>query len=1213
MRFYRNGFLTYAMAIAVALIVFNGISSAQFNVSISGPSAATMAAPTGQFNVTATVAGNTNSLTKIVFYRNDVPYKTLTGSSAAQVLTENQLGQDTYAYRARAYDSQGAWVDSSDVKLTVETPRVFKMGDSIGGNQTHGPDRAQNHTDEIQTAVNYIGGLGGGTLYFPCAIPSGDTIAAYNIKNTITVPSNVTLQGESSEAYGRCQMLWNDVSWYPGTNCPAVLNPPSPLTGKPMFKVEGDKSRVRFRDLWLYSRSSGVECYPRYDWPRIQAENTTAVLIDAQSNGQIADVILENVSIFNFTYGIKATGNSVSGIKLRGVRPDGNFRQLFIDATYAYDWDVQNFNLSSMMEQQGAVEINTSGAPSSYTGENAEIKFLQLNCNGNAARTPAFCVNVKKHGGLYFKQLHHEGTNKSIVVEDIAPLTNAAPIIFEHSVATGEFKDASMKLYLIGNGITSAPETPQVGLDAGRLRFIGAGVNATLVDCGDIHYDWTDVVGGPPAWNHYQMLYTHSERNRESFFAENGGGSFIKSHTVCPSNVAGQTNINEIGGEHFDTGILPMEAILPYSSVFSSANCGSPSDCAVALQTLLDSNSNRGSIYIAGSVTVDRTITIPSGRQLVGGPRSALVLSTAGTSLLQINVPVATNNLPRTSGITIRNLRLKTTQTNTSALAIVGANDEITPGTSSDMHFSGLTFEGFGKGLDVRRYNQATTHPMVDGLSWKNIKFVNNMTAASVLPANISNWNIMDLSMESNSTDAVGWHQSNSGNSMQNVTCQGTDSNPMKHCIKLDIAGTYLTGFKKTQNVENALTFGENGTVFDPPYRAPVFSISLLRDNDFRTKGAGAGRINIIGKTFITSFNNRYNNFNVATQTSYEGDVSRVTYCGDTFDGGVPYPGLAARHPNLYVGVPTPTRVECGTRPKPWEAVVRWGGAAGDRPLAGNFLDNVREDLVIYREGSPSYFHIKRIGGPDSLITDWGTVGDVPLIGHFFSNARAQVVVWRASTGIWWVKDPQTNAVNAWNWGISGDIPFVGNFLDESGAASGDKDEIAIYRPSSQTIWIMNPRSGQYISIARAADYGTAVQVGDFLGAGYDQIAQFKDGIWSIVNARTNLTYTVNLGAAGDVPVSGKYLPGACAQLGVWRPSSQEFIVKDPFASCGNRSQSMIWGSNNDFGTTAYADDIPLRINTADGSLHRPTAYRPTKGVFTESLANGQWWIHDPF
>ena len=169
-------------------------------------------------------------------------------------------------------------------------------------------------------------------------------------------------------------------------------------------------------------------------------------------------------------------------------------------------------DISGMAGIQAGVEIINAGKPSGYTGDNGELRFLQLNCGGNKSARPQFCVQVEKHGGLYFRQLHHEGVDFAIIVEDISGVqrTNPDPIVMEGGVATGQFYDPSMKLYLIGNAIAAAPETPQTGLDAGRLRFINGGVNSTVIDCGDQHWDWTDADGDPydpPAWEDLKMLY----------------------------------------------------------------------------------------------------------------------------------------------------------------------------------------------------------------------------------------------------------------------------------------------------------------------------------------------------------------------------------------------------------------------------------------------------------------------------------------------------------------------------------------------------------------------------------------------------------------------------------------------------------------------------------------------------------------------------------
>jgi hypothetical protein len=1215
MSFRRNGFLHRLLLIMFAVGALEGAAYAQFSVNITGPGFTSTTAPTGQFNVSATITGNANPIVKVVFYRNDVPYQTYTSSPFQ--LSQNQLGQDTYTYRARAYDSAGTWVDSIDVKLTVNTYQVIRMGDPNGPVTTQLPGRLVDHTAGVKNAVAWLGSHGGGTLFFPCTFPSGESVALYNIKETIDIPSNVTLQGESAEDHGRCRIYWNDVSWNPDpVACQA--DPNSPLPNNPMFRVLGGKSGVRFKDLSLYSRTTGPNCPPRIDFGRIEAENIAAIELNTSSTGNITDVIVENVSITHFKHGIRAisdpsTSSEISDIKIRAYRPSGNHRQLYINAKYAYNWDVQNLNITGMMETQGAVEIVNAGKPASPVGENTKLKFLQVNCNASHSAPPAFCVRVEKHGGLYFRQLHHEGTNQALIVEDISgrPATNPDPIVFESSTGTGTFNDASMKLYLIGTNIFAAPEIAQAGLDTGRLRFIGAGVNSTVIDCGDIHWDITDTDGDPndpPSWADLGMYYSHTERNRASFFADDSNGNkFTKTHTPCPQGVAGLPNVNEIGGEYFDSGLIPTE-VGTYSHELSSVTCDSQCNPTTKLAQLLDLG---GTVYVKNSFTLTSTVTVRSGSQIIGAPDVTLTLNANNTNLFLINAPVGSNALARTSGVVIRDLKLKTTGSGNTGIAIVG--DAAGTGVSSDLHFSGLTIEGFENGFYVRPtiVDPAGPHPMVDGLSLKNSTFVNNQTAVRIFSGNASNWNIMNLKLNSDSANANGWDQKNGGHqSLQNITCQGSSSHPMSNCIRLSMTGTYLAGVKPASHVTNGLT------VFDS-----MLTYFLIRDSDFRS-----ARVNITGRSFIVSMNNKYDDFNVDWTVSdgdfWHGKNSRLTYCGDTYAGGIysgSSNGLATTHPNLIVGVPTLTRVSCGTRPIPWDDVVRWGGEANDKPLVGNFFDNVREDFVIYRPGSQSYFLIKQAGGVGTKTIPWGQSGDIPLIGRFYPDSRAQIVIWRPSLGDFWIHDPRLFVENstttnyAFHWGQSGDIPFVGNFFDEYGPGGENNDEIGIYRPSDRTIWIANPRSGEYLGMGRSADYGTNIQIGDFRGVGYDQIAQYQAGVWNIIDTRTAQTYTLNLGQSGDVPVAGKYLTGACTQLGVWRPGTQEFIVADPFSSCGTRSTSMIWGSNNDNGSTQYTDDIPLTINTADGSLRRPTSYRPTKGAFEFSLSNGQWWVHDPF
>ena len=1255
MNFRKGQLLYHLLTIVIAIGALTGASYAQ-SVTIAGvnplstPLPASTPAPSGLFYVKATATPPVSeSVTKVVFYRNDVPYETVT--SFPYNIDEDLLAQDTYTYHARAYFSNGTWADSPDFTLSVTTPVVFTMGDTISSpyRVTKGPSSFVDHTDDIEAALAYLEGEGGGTLFFPCErpfFPPGpplqtlrEGVAAYNIKSTINIPSNVTLQGESSEWWGRCRIYWLDVDLedYGSAkdNCNSEEDgAPQDLRDRPMFRVLGGKTGVRFRDLAFFSRASGPLCgYIRPDFDNIAEEETAGIELNTgdpycgevgcpiDPGGDVTDVIFENVGIYDFTYGIRAvseisTEHEISGVKVRGYRAQSNHRQLYIDAPYAYDWDVQNLNISSMAEHQGGVEIKNAGAPPSYTGTHGNLKFLQLNCAGDRDYPPAFCVQVTKHGGLFFRQLHHEGVDRAITVLEHSE-GNEQPIVMESGIASGAFYDASMKLYLIGNGII-APEKEHPFLDDVHMRFEDGGLLSTIVDCGNLDSDLTDIDGGSADIDDFKMLFSHTERYRGGFFAKKDTGNKMP-HTFCPS---ASPNIAEVGGEFFDSGVLPNEPGL-YTNVLDSTTCSRGCNPSTTLATLF---ANGGSVYIDGQYTLPSTVAIPSGMQIIGAPNAELTIGTSDP-LFKIQVTTEATNPLATSAIVIRNLKLKTLNTSPNTIGIDMVNENIADvGVGRDMHFTGLTLEGFATGIAGRRHDShPTKHPMIDGISMKDLTFINNKTAVSLTSSNASNWNVMNLRVQTNSSTAVGWSQTTGGHQgLQDVRCQGVSA-AMKDCIFFQYSGAfYLNGLRQPQNVTNAVTVGENVVLNEgTPYAGRHFSNVVIRNSDLTS-----GAMNILGKAFITSMNNKYNTFSVGS-TAQGGKESRVTYCGETY-AGTAYPGLDDLHDNLWVGMQTPTRIQCGTRPIPYDNAVRWTEDYSHNdvgtPLVGNFFDELREDFVVYKPDTNSKFLIQQPDGDGRHDIYFGVTGDLPVIGRFFAGSRAQIAIFRPSTGAWWVYDPNNGSNNTtWPWGLSGDVPFVGNFHDESAHVSENKDEIGVYRPSTQTFYIKNPRTTATDTgsiFATTADNDSIIQVGDFLGQHYDQIAQYKGGNWKIVDPRNSSTiYTATIPgltwAAEDVPVAGRYLPQVpgkdpCIQVGIWRPSEQKFYiadVNDPETNCGARTANMVWGLNNG----AYPDDIPLTINTADGLLRRPTAYRRTKGIVPTSIADGQWWVHDPF
>jgi hypothetical protein len=1259
MTFRGNNWLYKVLMMAAIVTAFAGVSNAQITVSISGepvasgtplPNPLSTPAPSGSFKVKATPAVVTGSVSKIVFYRNDVPYKTLT--STPWEITEDQLGQDKYTYHARAYHSGGTWAESGDFVISVETARVFTMGDAIPLPSplpspsptpyvTHGPDPDFDHTQDIREAVAYLSGQGGGTLFFPCTpMAEGYNRAIYNISDTITIPSNVTLQGEGSEWWGKCVIFWYDIEadykeegGDPPPNCSGIA--PENLRNKPMFQIAADTHRVRIRDLALHSRASGPHCYIRDDFEKYFDEQTSGIELNPDADpecemdpcgGNISDVIFENVTISDFTNGIKAVSlidstNEISDIKIRGYQAHTNYRQLFIDAPVAYDWDVQNMNIVTMVDGQGGVEIVNAGEPSEYTGDREKLKFLQLNCIGNFERDPEFCVQIEKHGGLYFRQLHQEGVHIGFIVKDLTERdpdeTNTEPIVVESSIATGEFYDAGMKLYLISNAVVAAPEAATgTLLEDGRLEFFDAGVNSTVVDCGDYHRDFTDT-GGATAG----MLFTHSERNRTSFFAHDGSDPvYTMPHVPCPRGVSEITDIDKIGGEFFDSGVLPNEPGL-YSNALDPLTCP-PSTCADIIEDILLNSS--GSLYInGGTLTVDRTVTIPKGSQIIGDGSSGIELDTSSDdTLLRIEVFIPNNTDGLQTGIVLRNLELKTEESGKTGIHFIGDNSTTETGVSRDMQFSGLTFTGFEKGIYASPFSAGKRQPMVDGLGLKDMKFDSDATAIEIFSSNASNWNVMNLVVTPSMSGTLGWDQTYGGHlGLQDVRCRAAEEKEMEDCLRLRmVSGFFLSALKKTVNTGNAVTIMGADSA--------QHSLVNFRNNDFT-----GSTFNVLGESFITSMNNMYGSVNVGT--SDRAEISRLTHCGDSVVPAPspspsptppPFPELEDYHPNNWVGTKTPTRTECGTRPVPWDDPVKWGGASGDVPLTGKFYDDDKGDLVIFRPGATPEFQIKKRDVPNvERIIPFGITGDIPFVGKFVAGDRDQLLVFQigASPATWRmldpndctdINDPGTCTTDSWSWGTWDDIPLIGNFIDDA----DDLDEIAVYRPSNKTFYIIEPRS-PFGTLTRTttADNDTVIVVGDFQGLGYDQIAQYDtDATWYILDPSTGTGITAGWGgASGDIPVTGRYLPPAgspavqCSQLGIWREGDQKLYIADATSGCGSRvTNELFWGSSNG----AYSPDIPLTISD-DGLIDRPVSYRPAAAVFPYITGNGQWWIHDKF
>ena len=201
----------------------------------------------------------------------------------------------------------------------------------------------------------------------------------------------------------------------------------------------------------------------------------------------------------------------------------------------------------------------------------------------------------------------------------------------------------------------------------------------------------------------------------------------------------------------------------------------------------------------------------------------------------------------------------------------------------------------------------------------------------------------------------------------------------------------------------------------------------------------------------------------------------------------------------------------------------------------------------------------------------------------FDNDTRTDLAIYRPSDGTWWILNSSNGTFNVQQWGLSGDKLVPGDYDGD-----GKTDE-AIFRPSDGTWWILNSSTGNY----RVQQWGFTSDIpvpGDYDGDGKTDTAIFRpsDRTWWILNSSTGTIRVQQWGLSGDIPVPGDYDGDGKTDIAVYRPSDGTWWILN--SSTGDfRVQQ--WGLSGDkLVPGAYDGD-----GKTDMAIWRPS--------------DGTWWI----
>ncbi len=211
----------------------------------------------------------------------------------------------------------------------------------------------------------------------------------------------------------------------------------------------------------------------------------------------------------------------------------------------------------------------------------------------------------------------------------------------------------------------------------------------------------------------------------------------------------------------------------------------------------------------------------------------------------------------------------------------------------------------------------------------------------------------------------------------------------------------------------------------------------------------------------------------------------------------------------------------------------------------------------------------------------------------------ADLAIWRPSTGTWWVLGGTGSQQVSQSWGASGDDPAPGDY-------DGDgKTDFCVFRATAGTWYMIRSSDGaaEYFYFGASGDIPVPA---DYDGDGRTDAAIYRpsNGTWYIRQSSTTQLVSAQFGQLGDKPAVGDYDGDGKSDLAFWRGSgTPTFYV---YRSSDSSVQYQAYGIAGDKPAVADYDGD----GRADFSVRRGASWYVLKSSDSQTLTYN-WGVSD--